>query len=128
MTVLSDRQAPRPMRTALFATLLLLAGCAAPDPTPHPTAPPERPNVILVFADDLGYGDIGAFGSWIHRTPHLDRLAAEGLRLTSFYSTSGVCTPSRASLMTGSYPRRVSLDVNARPYGETGRQVLFPVA
>ena len=86
------------------------------------------PNFVLVFADDLGYGDLGAFGSDVHRTPHLDRMAAEGLRLTSFYATSGVCTPSRASLMTGAYPRRVSLDVNAKRYGETGRQVLFPVA
>lgn len=70
----------------------------------------EKPNFIVVYCDNLGYGDIGCFGSTKHRTPHVDRMAAEGLKLTSFYSTSGVCTPSRASLMTGCYPRRVGLD------------------
>ncbi len=112
------------MRLSLLLIALLSWNCAGAQPPVFS----DRPNVILIFADDLGYGDLGAFGSWIHRTPNLDRLAAEGMRLTSFYSTSGVCTPSRASLMTGAYPRRVGLDVNARPYGETGRQVLFPVA
>ena len=69
----------------------------------------ERPNFVLLFCDNLGYGDVGCFGSTKHRTPHIDRMAAEGLRLTSFYSASGVCTPSRAALMTGCYPRRVGL-------------------
>ncbi|WP_152051645.1 sulfatase family protein [Tautonia marina] len=67
------------------------------------------PNVVVVSVDNLGYGDIGPFGSKVHRTPHLDRMAAEGMKLTHFYVTSGVCTPSRASLMTGCYPRRVSM-------------------
>jgi len=73
------------------------------------TAGAERPNFVLLFCDNLGYGDVGCFGSTKHRTPHIDRMAREGLRLTSFYSASGVCTPSRASLMTGCYPRRVGL-------------------
>jgi len=72
--------------------------------------PPNRPNFILIMADNLGYGDIGPFGSKLHRTPNLDRMAQEGRKLTSFYSASGVCTPSRAALMTGCYPRRVGLD------------------
>ena len=72
--------------------------------------PPAKPNFILIMADNLGYGDIGPFGSKLHRTPNLDRMAREGRRLTSFYSASGVCTPSRAALMTGCYPRRVGLD------------------
>lgn len=67
------------------------------------------PNFVLILCDNLGYGDIGPFGSRRNPTPHLDRMASEGMRLTSFYSTSGVCTPSRASLMTGCYPRRVGL-------------------
>ncbi len=77
----------------------------------------DRPNIVFVLADNLGYGDIGCFGSKKHRTPHLDRMAAEGARLTSFYSTAPVCTPSRASFLTGCYPRRVSLhvDVNGIP-------------
>ena len=72
-----------------------------------------KPNFIFVYADNLGYGDIACFGHSKHRTPHLDRMAAEGMKLTHFYSTSGVCTPSRASLMTGCYPRRVGLDFPA---------------
>lgn len=68
-----------------------------------------NPNFIVIFADNLGYGDFGCYGSTVHRTPHVDRMAAEGVRFTGFYSTSGVCTPSRASMMTGCYPRRVGL-------------------
>ncbi len=86
-------------------------------------SPPEMPNFIVIFCDDLGYGDIGCFGSKLHRTPNLDRMAAEGARFTSFYSTSGVCTPSRASLMTGCYPKRVSMHQNVE-----GKCVIFPVA
>jgi arylsulfatase A len=67
------------------------------------------PNFIIIFCDDLGYGDVGCFGSKKHRTPQLDRMAAEGMKFTSFYVTSGVCTPSRSSLMTGCYPRRVNM-------------------
>ena len=86
-----------------------------------PLAKAERPNFIIIFCDDLGYADIEPFGSENHRTPNLDRMAAEGRKFTSFYVTSGVCTPSRSSLMTGCYPKRVGLHQN-----ETGRGVLFP--
>jgi len=83
----------------------------------------RTPNIIVVFCDDLGYGDVGCFGSTKHRTPHIDKMAAEGMRFTSFYVTSGVCTPSRSSLMTGCYPRRVNMHESAR-----NEWVLFPVA
>jgi len=83
----------------------------------------DRPNVVLINCDNLGYGDIGPFGSTQHRTPHLDRMAAEGMRFTDFYVASGVCTPSRAALMTGCYPRRVNLHVD-----ESGGLVLRPVS
>ncbi len=83
----------------------------------------QPPNFIVILCDNLGYGDIGCFGSKKHRTPHLDRMARQGMRLTSFYATSGVCTPSRASIMTACYPRRVNMHVD-----EGGRCVLFPVA
>jgi arylsulfatase A len=79
------------------------------------------PNVIIMLMDNLGYGDLGCYGSRQHRTPHIDQLAREGMRFTSFYSTSGVCTPSRASLMTGCYPRRVNLHVSGHDDA-----VLFP--
>ncbi len=83
----------------------------------------KKPNFIIIFCDDMGYGDLGCFGSTKHRTPKIDRMAAEGTKFTSFYVTSGVCTPSRSSLMTGCYPRRVDMHKSAR-----NEWVLFPVA
>ncbi|MFO1065031.1 MAG: sulfatase [Pirellulales bacterium] len=66
----------------------------------------DRPNVIVLFADDLGYGDLGCYGSPTIRTPNLDRMAREGMRFTDFYSAAEVCTPSRAALLTGRLPIR----------------------
>lgn len=90
----------------------------------------ERPNVIIVFIDDFGYGDLGCYGSTKHRTPHIDQMAKEGIRLTDFYVGSSVSTPSRSALLTGCYPRRVSMHVNAdpTPLMSKGRQVLFPAS
>ena len=68
------------------------------------------PNIILINCDDLGYGDIGCYGSTCNRTPHLDQMAAEGLRLTDFYMPSAVCSPSRAGMLTGCYPNRIGFD------------------
>lgn len=70
---------------------------------------PRRPNVVLILADDLGYGDLGCYGSTRNRSPHIDRLATDGVVLTDFYMSSPVCSPSRAALMTGCYPQRVGL-------------------
>ncbi|MFT4093987.1 MAG: arylsulfatase [Niabella sp.] len=67
----------------------------------------ERPNVILIYADDLGYGDLSCYGAAKIQTPHLDQLAAAGIRFTNGHSTSATCTPSRYALMTGQYPWRV---------------------
>ncbi len=72
-------------------------------------APPRRPNIVMIFCDDLGYGDLGCYGNRIIQTPNLDRLAAGGVRFTRFYVTSPVCTPSRAALMTGHYPQRYGI-------------------
>src|SRR5437868_8768723 len=69
---------------------------------------PDRPNFVVILIDDMGYGDIGPFGSKVNRTPNLDRMAAEGMRLTSFYAAP-LCTASRAQLMTGCYPKRLSI-------------------
>lgn len=66
----------------------------------------EQPNIILIVADDLGYGDIGCYGNKKNRTPHLDRLAAEGMRFTDFHSNGPMCTPTRAALLTGLYQHR----------------------
>ena len=81
---------------------------------------PEKPNVILINCDDLGYGDLGCYGSEANRTPTLDRMAAEGIRFTDFYSASSVCSPSRGALMTGCYPKRIGF----QSFG--GQWVLFP--
>lgn len=69
----------------------------------------ERPNFVVIFCDDVGYGDIGCYGAQGWSTPHLDRMAAEGMRFTDFYVAAPSCTPSRASLLMGCYPQRVSL-------------------
>ncbi len=83
-----------------------------------------KPNVVVILCDNLGNGDIACFNPQTkHRTPNLDRMAAEGRKFTSFYSASGVCTPSRAALMTGCYPRRVGMHISA-----IGAAVLQPVA
>jgi arylsulfatase A-like enzyme len=104
------------VRTAVLLAAFLSGSVTA-------TVAAERPNIVLILCDNLGYGDVGCYGSKLHRTPQIDRMAAEGLRLTDFYVASGVCTPSRAAIMTGCYPRRVNLHVS-----DTGGKVLQPVS
>jgi hypothetical protein len=79
------------------------------------------PNIILINCDDLGYGDLGSYGSTANKTPALDRMAREGTRFTDFYMASPVCSPSRGAMMTGCYPPRLS-------FGDfvDGAVVLFP--
>jgi arylsulfatase A-like enzyme len=79
----------------------------------------DKPNLVLIFIDDMGYGDIGPYGSKLNRTPELDRMAAEGMKLTSFYAAP-VCSASRAQLMTGSYAPRVSVPGVFFPAGKNG--------
>lgn len=74
------------------------------------SAAARKPNIVLIVADDLGYGDLGCYGSTRNATPFLDRLAREGLRSTDFHSNGPVCSPTRASLMTGRYPQRVGIE------------------
>lgn len=69
----------------------------------------RRPNIVIVLADDLGYGDLGAYGAQLIRTPALDRMAREGMRFTNAYASANICTPSRAGLLTGRYPIRTGL-------------------
>ncbi len=90
--------APPPMAPLVSASAFSGAG------TSH-----ERPNIILINADDLGYGDLGSYGSRAIQTPNLDRLADEGIRFTDFYSSNALCTPSRTGLLTGRYPQRVGM-------------------
>ena len=88
------------LRVAIFLCCAFALSVRAATPTP--------PNIVLIFIDDLGYGDIGPFGSTLNRTPHLDRMAREGMKLTSFYAAP-VCSVSRAQVNTGSYGARVSI-------------------
>ncbi len=85
----------------------------------HAQAAEERPNFVIIFADDLGYGDLACFGHPTIHTPHLDRMAREGMKFTQFYSAASVCTPSRAALLTGRLPARSGMCSNRR-------RVLFP--
>ena len=84
-------------------------GPAGPAATPTPVVDLGPPNVVLVLADDMGWGDLGSFGSAKIKTPNLDRLAAEGARFTSFYVPAPICAPSRAGLMTGRWPPRTGI-------------------
>ncbi len=98
---------------ALLAAGLLTAVASLP------AAAPVTPNIVLIFMDDMGYADIGPFGNTKVRTPNLDRMAAEGMKFTSFYATP-VCSMSRAALMTGSYSTRVSIPGVLFPRDTTG--------
>lgn len=82
------------------------------------------PNVVIIMADDLGFGDLGAYGNTLIRTPNLDRLAADGVRLTNFYSSHSFCSPSRAGLLTGRYPLRTGINFPIQPADDSiGRKL-----
>lgn len=107
----------RPLVSAWLVFLLGTAmfGCGSQDESMSQ----EQPNVVVLFADDLGYGDIGPFGHPTINTPELDRMAQEGMTLTQFYVAASVCTPSRAALLTGRLPVRNGM-------ASDERRVLFP--
>jgi N-acetylgalactosamine-6-sulfatase len=102
------------MKWVMAAVVLALA-------LPARAADPPRPNVVLVLADDLGYGDLGCFGCPDIRTPHIDRLARQGVRFTSFYSKGPECSPTRTALLTGRYQQRVGGLECAIGLGNVGR-------
>ena len=93
---------------SMIVGLLLLAvgiGCSEPSPSPSPTPP----NILLIMADDLGYGDLSSYGNPHIYTPHLDNMALGGVKFTDFHSNGAVCSPTRASLMSGKYQQRVGI-------------------
>src|SRR3990170_4275665 len=87
---------------------------ARADDAPKPPVAARRPNIVLLLADDLGYGDLGCYGQRQIQTPRIDRLAAEGIRFTQFYAGSTVCAPSRCVLMTGLHTGHCFVRGNAR--------------
>jgi len=104
--------------------IFILVSCGeSPNATQNEARRP--PNFILIFCDDLGYGDLASYGSTINRTSNIDQMAKEGIKLTSFYTSASVCTPSRASLLTGCYPQRIDM---AEVRKEGFRSVLLPAA
>ena len=103
------RQLFRILVTSAVSLALLLAFAG-----PRRVAAAERPNIILILADDLGYGDLGCYGQKDIQTPNLDRMAAEGMRFTDCYAGSTVCAPSRCCLMTGLHTGHARIRGNAR--------------
>ncbi len=104
------------MKNVLACAVIVVVSLLSALAVPRQDRPP---NIIVVFTDDQGYGDLGCYGSPNIQTPHIDRLAAEGMRMTSFYAAP-FCGPSRAALMTGCYPPRVSIAFNHTPNAKTG--------
>jgi arylsulfatase A-like enzyme len=96
------RRATSGLSAVLACTLLALFAA--------PARAADRPNVVVILVDDMGYGDLGAHGASDIRTPNIDRLGREGVRLTNFYANGPVCTPTRAAFMTGRYQQRVGLE------------------
>ena len=98
------------MRSILAVTLFTLVLMSLSHCTQRQSQGEEQgPNFIIIFTDDQGYGDLGCFGGQHVHTPNLDKMAEEGVKLTSFYVAAPVCTPSRAALMTGCYPKRINM-------------------
>lgn len=97
---------PSSFTRIIVLVVLLLAGAACAPPEANEPGPP---NIVLLFADDLGYGDLSSYGHPTIQTPRLDRMAQEGIKLTAFYVAAAACTPSRAALLTGRYPIRSGL-------------------
>lgn len=100
--------------TTSTGLLAAATGCMSTTPetsigTPAPARAVDKPNIVIIFTDDQGYADLGCFGSENIKTPHIDRMAEEGCRFTSFMVGSSVCTPSRAALLTGCYPKSVGM-------------------
>jgi len=102
-----------PIAATTLLMLALFTGCAVENAT-------TAPNVVIIFLDDVGYGDLGTYGHPTIRTPNMDRMAAEGVKLTGFYAAAPSCSPSRAGLLTGRYPVRAGILWALGPEEENG--------
>ncbi len=110
-----------PLIACLSIYLLLLIACTPTSSTSEATADNRPPNVVVIFMDDMGFGDLSSFGHPTIETPNLDRLAREGQKWTNFYTACSVCSPSRGALLTGRYPIRIGLGPT-----QPRNRVLFP--
>lgn len=107
--------------TLALATCIMTSCTATQaEPVTTPVAAQDQPNIIIIMADDLGYGDLSSYGADLIETPNIDRLATEGVKMTSFYAGAAVCTPSRAALLTGRYPIRSGTQYVFRSQFEDG--------
>ncbi len=100
--------------------LLILAGICILNSQCTKDINGKLPNIVLIFTDDQGYGDVGSYGATGFTTPNLDQLAVEGMRFTHFYSAQAVCSASRAALMTGCYPNRIGIHGALMPWSKNG--------
>src|SRR5687767_11704556 len=110
---------------ALLAACILLALAARESRSQQrsPSAASSRPNVILIMTDDMGYADLGSYGSTDIKTPNLDGLARDGVRLTDAYANGVLCSPTRAALISGRYPQRSAIETALGPEGTRGLTV-----
>lgn len=107
------------MKPTLFFLLLCLLAISC-TPTEESATSDQPPNVVVVFIDDEGYGDIGVYGATGFQTPNLDQMAAQGMRFTNYYAAQPVCSASRAGLLTGCYPNRIGFSGALFPHDSTG--------
>jgi len=106
----------------LLAGFALLAWVAAAAVSPAVAA--QKPNIIFILADDLGWADLNCYGNRLYQTPHLDRLASQGMRFTDAYAASSVCSPTRASIQSGKYPARLDLTIWLGGHSPAGAKLL----
>ncbi len=117
--VLLNKKKMMKLKSSLYILTggLVVSACSAP---PRDRSADPRPNIIFIYCDDLGYGDLGCYGARDIRTPQIDSLTQNGIRFTEFYSASPVCSPSRAALLTGRIPQRMGIDGVFFPESFTG--------
>jgi len=104
----------------IFSTVFLLSVVFCTAKADNKTKVNKSPNFVVVFIDDMGYGDVGCYGATGYTTPNLDKMASEGMRFTNFYSAQPVCSASRAGLLTGCYPNRIGISGALFPHNEVG--------
>ena len=102
---------------SFFFVLTIFGGTSC---NPEASNMSRFPNVVIIFTDDQGYGDVGCFGATGFETPNLDRMAKDGMRFTHFYSAQPVCSASRAGLLTGCYPNRIGISGALFPHHKVG--------